>query len=32
MKKAPEDMALAELETKSMNDGMGGVGGHDFED
>jgi len=32
MKKALEDMALAELETKSMDDGMGGVGGHDFED
>jgi len=32
MKKALEDMALAELETKSMDDGMGGIGGHDFED
>jgi len=32
MKKALEDMALAELETKSMDDGMGGAGGHDFED
>jgi len=32
MKKALEDMALAELETKSMDDSMGGVGGHDFED
>ena len=32
MKRALEDMALAELETKSMDDGMGGVGGHDFED
>jgi len=32
LKKALEDMALAELETKSMDDGMGGVGGHDFED
>jgi len=32
MKKALEDMALAELETKSMDDGTGGVGGHDFED
>jgi len=31
MKKALEDMALAELETRS-NDDMGGVGGHDFED
>ena len=31
MKKALEDMALAELETKA-NDDMGGVGGHDFED
>jgi len=31
MKKALEDMALAELETKSMDD-TGGVGGHDFED
>ena len=31
MKKALEDMALAELETKSMDDGTG-VGGHDFED
>jgi hypothetical protein len=30
MKKALEDMALAELETKSMDDGVGG--GHDFED
>lgn len=32
MKKALEDMALAELETKSMDDGMGGAGGHDFND
>jgi len=32
MKKALEDMALAELETKSMDDGMRGIGGHDFED
>jgi len=32
MKKALEDMALAELETRSMDDNMGGVGGHDFED
>jgi len=32
MKKALEDMALAELETRSMDDGMGGIGGHDFED
>ena len=31
MKKALEDMALAELETRA-NDDMGGVGGHDFED
>ena len=31
MKKALEDMALAELETKSMDDGAG-IGGHDFED
>ncbi len=31
MKKALEDMALAELETKSMDDGTG-VSGHDFED
>jgi hypothetical protein len=31
MKKALEDMALAELETKSMDEGAG-VGGHDFED
>ena len=31
MKKALEDMALAELETRS-NDDMGGIGGHDFED
>ena len=31
MKKALEDMALAELETKA-NDDIGGVGGHDFED
>ena len=31
MKKALEDMALAELETKSMDDGVG-AGGHDFED
>lgn len=31
MKKALEDMALAELETKS-NDGLGGTSGHDFED
>ena len=31
MKKALEDMALAELETRS-NDDMGGVGGRDFED
>lgn len=31
MKKALEDMALAELETKSMDD-TGGVGGRDFED
>ncbi len=31
MKKALEDMALAELETKS-NDDMGGAGGRDFED
>ena len=31
MKKALEDMALAELETRA-NDEMGGVGGHDFED
>ena len=31
MKKALEDMALAELETRS-NDDMGGAGGHDFED
>jgi hypothetical protein len=31
MKKALEDMALAELETKSMDDGAG-FGGHDFED
>ena len=31
MKKALEDMALAELETKADND-MGGVGGHDFEE
>lgn len=30
MKKALEDMALAELETKSMDEGIGG--GHDFED
>jgi len=30
MKKALEDMALAELETKSMDDGA--IGGHDFED
>jgi len=32
MKKALEDMALAELETKSVDDDMGGIGGHDFED
>lgn len=31
MKKALEDMALAELETRAGDD-MGGVGGHDFED
>ncbi len=31
MKKALEDMALAELETKSMEDGAG-ISGHDFED
>ena len=31
MKKALEDMALAELETRA-NDDIGGVGGHDFED
>lgn len=31
MKKALEDMALAELETRS-NDDIGGGGGHDFED
>ena len=31
MKKALEDMALAELETKSMDEGAG-LGGHDFED
>jgi Zn-dependent M16 (insulinase) family peptidase len=31
MKKALEDMALAELETK-VNEDMGGVGGHDFAD
>ena len=31
MKKALEDMALAELETR-VNDDMGGVGGRDFED
>ncbi len=31
MKKALEDMALAELETRSSDD-AGGVGGHDFED
>ncbi len=31
MKKALEDMALAELETKSMEEGAG-LGGHDFED
>ena len=31
MKKALEDMALAELETQS-NDDMSGGGGHDFED
>ena len=31
MKKALEDMALAELETRA-NDDMGGVGGRDFED
>jgi len=31
MKKALEDMALAELETRA-NDDMGGIGGHDFED
>jgi hypothetical protein len=31
MKKALEDMALAELETKSMDDGTG-VDGHDFTD
>jgi len=32
MKKALEDMALAELETKSMDDGIRGAVGHDFED
>jgi len=31
LKKALEDMALAELETKSMDEGAG-LGGHDFED
>ena len=31
MKKALEDMALAELETRADNE-MGGVGGHDFDD
>ena len=31
MKKALEDMAIAELENKSAED-MGGIGGHDFED
>lgn len=31
MKKALEDMALAELETRA-NDDIGGIGGHDFED
>jgi len=31
MKKALEDMALAELETKSMDDGVGEIGGHDFD-
>lgn len=31
MKKALEDMALAELETRA-NDDMGGIGNHEFED
>ncbi len=30
--KALEDLALADLETRSNDDGMGGAGGHDFDD
>lgn len=30
--KALEDLALADLETRQNDDGMGGIGGHDFED
>lgn len=30
--KALEDLALADLETRANEDGLGGVGGHDFED
>ena len=30
--KALEDLALADLETRANDDGMGGTGGHDFDD
>ena len=30
--KALEDLALADLETRANDDGMGGAGGHDFDD